>query len=69
MYLVMILMLIIVVYQIPQLYQQKSYKEMAVFMGLWLISEVYALIVALDISLISPFELITIVIEQFYAKL
>ena len=66
MYLIIAVMLIIAFLQIPELYKEKKYRELGAFLVMWVISGAYALVVDLDIPLVSPFELIVSMTEQFY---
>ncbi len=51
-------------WQIPRLIQKNQLKELTVFLLLWLIAGIYGSLVLLDVALISPFEIIKILVEK-----
>lgn len=56
-------MLLIAVFQVPVLVKKEEYRELFMFTGIWLIAGIYASLVVLDIPFISPFQLITKIVE------
>ncbi|MCK8817891.1 hypothetical protein MWH28_11000 [Natroniella sulfidigena] len=57
------IMLTIAFLQVSDLIQKGYYKDLFAFLGLWLMATVYASVVVLEIPLVSPFVLLTEIIE------
>ena len=59
-------MLLMAGWQVPRLLREKQNKELAAFIGIWLVSGVYGSLVIAEIELVSPLEIIINIVETIY---
>lgn len=66
MFVLIIIMVIIAAYQIPVLLRRKDlgYRELIAFLILWFISGLYAILVIMEVPVVSPFTLITKIVSK-----
>ena len=59
------IMILMAWWQIPRLTKRNQKKDIIVFLGIWLSAGIYGSLVISEITLISPFDLIIIMIENY----
>lgn len=69
MLLLIFVLLIIAGWQIPKMIQGRYYKELIVFLVIWLIAGSYGFIVLNNIPLVSPFKIIVKTVETISEQL